>query len=460
MVDKTADADVPVAPAGPTAPERRVQPISRGYFQYAMVILLITFVLNFIDRQIVNILAEPIKNELGLMDWQLGLMSGLAFAVFYSVLGLPIARLAERRHRPAIISVSLIAWSGFTALCGAAQNFLQLILARIGVGVGEAGCTPAAHSLIADYAPREKLASAMAFYAMGTPLGSLIGMAVGGLVADAHGWRVAFFVCGLPGVFFALIVFLTLPEPRLRGSPGTRPAAPGSSFFATLKLLARKKTFRLVVVGSSVKAFIAYGAAPFLASYFLRNHGDELGRLAASVGLQAHGFLGLTLGIANGLGGAIGAMLGGVIADHFGKKDIRAWMIVPAITVLISGPALMAVVMAPGVTVALVLVGIYGAFSSLWFGPIYATTQSIAPKHARATSTAILLLIGNLVGLGLGPLAVGALSDAFAVWGGMTPAEGVRWALVVAAMLGVVPFVLFWRARRTIGQDMENWSGN
>lgn len=455
MSQKAADVELSAA-AVAAQPDAQPVPISRGYFQYAMVILLITFVLNFVDRQIVNILAEPIKNELGLMDWQIGLMSGLAFALFYSALGLPIARLAERRSRPAIISISLVAWSAFTALCGLAQNFVQLILARIGVGVGEAGCTPAAHSLIADYAPREKLASAMAFYAMGTPLGSLLGMAVGGLIADAYGWRTAFLVCGVPGVLFAAVVFFTLREPRLKAQMAAKKAEPGTSFLAVLKLLVKKKTFRLVVVGSSVKAFIAYGTAPFLASYFLRNHGEELTQLAGTVGLQQHGFLGVTLGVANGLGGAAGAMLGGLISDHFGRKDFRAWMTVPAITVMAASPIMLVVVTSSSALFALPVVALYAAFAALWFGPIYATTQSIAPKYARATSTAILLLIGNLIGLGLGPLAVGALSDALSLGMGMTSGESVRWALIASASLSVIPCTLFWMARSSIRQDMEN----
>jgi Major Facilitator Superfamily len=198
----------------PAAPTAIATPFTRAYTRYAMGLLLAIYIVNFLDRQVVNILAEPIKNDLGLADWQLGLMSGLAFAVFYTFLGIPIARLAERRHRPIIIGASVAAWSGFTALCGAAQNFTQLVACRIGVGVGEAGCTPPAHSLIVDYVLKEKRASALAFYSMGTPLGGLVGMIMGGLVADAYGWRAAFLVAGVPGILFALLVLTTLEEPR------------------------------------------------------------------------------------------------------------------------------------------------------------------------------------------------------------------------------------------------------
>ena len=190
--------------AEPTTPDpestsSNVRQVTPGYRRYAIWLLFVVYVFNFIDRQIVTILAEPIKRDLQIADWQLGLMTGTAFAIFYCTLGIPIARLAERRSRPWIIGLSLAAWSGFTALCGLAQNFWQLVLARIGVGVGEAGCTPPAHSLIADYAPKEQRASALAVYSMGNPVGALIGVVVGGLVADAYGWRMAFLLVGLPG---------------------------------------------------------------------------------------------------------------------------------------------------------------------------------------------------------------------------------------------------------------------
>ena len=176
----------PVATA-PAVTATGIEPVSRGYRSYALGLLLVIYTLNFLDRQVVNILAEPIKRDLGLMDWQLGMMTGLAFAIFYTVLGIPIARKAESSSRPMIIAISVAVWSGFTMLCGVTQNFWQLLLARIGVGVGEAGCSPPAHSLITDYVPRSMRASSIAFYSIGTPLGSLIGMAMGGIVADAYG---------------------------------------------------------------------------------------------------------------------------------------------------------------------------------------------------------------------------------------------------------------------------------
>ncbi|MBX3510506.1 MAG: MFS transporter [Hyphomonadaceae bacterium] len=434
--------------------------VSPGYRNYAMGLLLLIYIMNFVDRQVVNILAEPIKNELGLLDWQLGAMSGFAFAVFYTVLGLPIARLAESGHRPYIIAAALAVWSGFTALCGVAQNFTQLVLARVGVGVGEAGCTPPAHSLITDYVPKEKRASALAFYSMGTPLGSLVGMAMGGLIADAYGWRMAFIVCGVPGVILAVVTALTLVEPRLKAAAAeikARAAAvrEGKPFRTALAALRHKRTFWLIAFAAAIKAFIGYGQAPFAASFFYRVHSEQVADLAASFGLQPGGFLGLSLGVIGGLGGAIGAYAGGAIADRYGARDQRAYVSVPAIASLLVIPIYIVALLQTSVVFALSCLFVGSALSTVWYGPIYATAQTIVAPHMRATASAVMLFVINLIGLGLGPLAVGALSDWFALGLGMGTAEGVRWALMVSGLIGIVSFVLFWLARRTIREEME-----
>jgi MFS family permease len=445
-----ADTATPAPPASPL-----IAPVSTAYRRYALWVLLIIYTLNFLDRQVVNILAEPIKQELGLADWQLGMMTGLAFAIFYTVLGIPIARMAERKNRPVIIGVSVAAWSFFTVLCGFAQNFWQLILARIGVGVGEAGCTPPAHSLITDYVPREKRASAIAFYSIGTPLGTLVGMAMGGVIADAYGWRVAFMVAGAPGVLFALIAALTLVEPRkqLAADLAARAAQP-ISFGAALAVLMAKKTFWLVAFAAAIKAFIGYGQAPFTASFFFRNHTAELAQLAGMFGLKSAGFLGLALGLMGGTAGVIGAWLGGVIADRYGAKDIRAYVVVPAFASLLAIPFYITAINLPQAMPAMMLLVVPVLLGTLWYGPVYATAQSIVDPSMRATASALLLFIINLVGLGLGPVAVGVMSDLFAGPLGLGSAEGVRWALMVSAALGVVSFWLFWRARHTIAGDM------
>ncbi len=435
-----------------------IREVSPGYRRYAVWLLFLVYVFNFIDRQIVTILAEPIKRDLGIADWQLGLMTGTAFAIFYCTLGIPIARLAERRNRPWIISLSLAAWSGFTALCGLAQNFWQLVLARIGVGVGEAGCTPPAHSLIADYTPKEQRASAMAIYSMGNPVGALIGVVTGGLIADAFGWRTAFLVVGLPGILLAIVAALTLIEPRMkRAAAAAREAAqaPQHSFGDAMRVLRKKRTFWYMAFGVSIVAFVGYGHAPFGASFFLRVHGAEIEQLAAQFGLGPIGFVGLSLGLILGIAAGVGVYIGGIIADRYGARDLRAYMGIPGIAVLASVPIYTIALLMPTFLPVLPILAVNSVLVSLWQGPVYATVQNIAPVHMRATAASIFLFIANLIGLGLGPLAVGLASDILAGPFGLGSAEGVRWALIGSQFLAIPAFVCFWLARRTIREEME-----
>jgi len=443
----------------PAAPAQNLRSVSAGYRRYAIGLLFLVYVFNFLDRQIVTILAEPIKRDLGIADWQLGLMTGTAFAIFYCTLGIPIARLAERRSRPWIIGLSLAAWSVFTALCGLAQNFWQLVLARIGVGIGEAGCSPPAHSLIADYVPKEQRASAMSFYLLGNPIGALLGVVIGGLVADALGWRTAFLLVGMPGIVLAIIVVLTLIEPRMRrAATAVRQAAaeaPQASFGDVLRVLRGKRTFWYMAIAVSIVAFIGYGHAPFGASFFLRVHGAEIEQLAAQFGLGPIGFVGLSLGLILGVSAGIGVYLGGIIGDRFGGKDMRAYMGIPGIAVLVSIPIYTVAMLLPTFLPILPILAVNSVLVSLWQGPVYATVQNIAPVHMRATAASIFLFIANLIGLGLGPLAVGIASDVLAGPFGLGSAEGVRWALIGSQFLAIPAFYCFWMARRTINQEME-----
>ena len=439
------------------APAAARPALPKAYTRYALWLLLVIYIFNFLDRQVINILAEPIKQDLNLKDWQLGMMSGFAFAIFYTVLGVPIARLAERRNRPLIIAGALAAWSAFTVLCGMAQNFVQLILFRIGVGVGEAGCTPPAHSLISDYTPKEKRASALAFYSMGVPLGSLLGMAMGGIIADAYGWRVAFFIAGAPGILLAVIVAFTLRETRSTLAHDVAAAkAIQPSFAEGMKLLAGKRTFWLLAFAAALKSFISYGHAPFTASYFLRNHGPEVAELASRLGLQSVGFLGLAIGLISGIFGAISSLIGGWIADKTAAGDVRNIVLAPAIAVTISVPVFIAALLVDSVPLALTILIVPYLLNYFWYGPVYSTVQGIVPPNMRATAAAILLLIVNLIGLGLGPLAVGIASDIFAGPMGMGEAEGIRWALISAACVGLLSGVLFLMARKTIREDLED----
>ena len=432
-------------------------PYSAAYRRYALWLLLLIYVVNFLDRQVINILAEPIKNDLKLLDWQLGLLSGFAFGIVYTVLGFPLARAADRYNRPWIIAGCLAAWSGFTGACGLAQNFVQLVAARAGVGVGEAGCTPTSHALIADYTPKEKRASALAFYAMGTPIGSLLGLAIGGAMADYFGWRRAFLVAALPGLVLAVVSVLTLKEPRKMVAEHARSVATAASTFReTFAYLARKRAFWFLAFAAGVRAFLGYGHAPFTASFFYRSHGPDVAALAAQFGMKPQTFIGLTLGVLGGLAGTLGSWLGGQIADRYGARDLRVFGSVPAIATLLSAPISVFIYMTSNSVLALTL-GVFPAIlGTLWYGPVYSSAQGMVPPHMRATSASIMLFVINFMGLVMGALCIGALSDILNKAVGLGPAEGMRWALVLSTVAGLVSVVLFWGARRTIRDEMES----
>jgi MFS family permease len=434
--------------------------ISGAYRTYALVLLLSVMTLNFVDRQIVNILAEPIKTELQLADWQLGMATGLAFALLYTVLGVPLARLSERRDRSVIISVSLGVWSLMTVLCGMATSFGQFVLARVGVGIGEAGCTPAAHSLISDYVPLGQRASAMAIYNMGIPLGGLIGMAMGGLVADAYGWRTAFMIAGVPGMALLVVTLLTLPEPRraLQGRMALQSRGQ-SSFSETLRYLAARRTYWLLCLAGGSKLFVSSGQGPFLASFFYRQHGPALTALAGHLGLKAGGFMGVALGLLLGIGGLVGLLIGGLFADHYGRRDLRAFVSLPALAAMLTVPASICVFTVTDVRLALALVVLPALLGSVWNGPVNAAIQSIAPSGMRATASAISLFIVNVLGNVIAPVLIGALSDLFAKRYGLGSAGGLQLALVVSSFGSIVTLVLFLMSRRWIRQDIAHTEG-
>lgn len=425
--------------------------------RYPLIILFLIYTLNFLDRQIVNILAEPIKRDLHLADWQLGSLTGLAFATFYATLALPIARLAERHDRVRIIAASTVVWSLFTGLCGIAGNFLQLFLARIGVGVGEAGCTPASHSLISDYVPREKRASALATFSLGIPAGSLIGMTVGGLIADSFGWRAAFLVVGIPGVVLGLVALFTLPEPR-RSAPSTVEAASSPTLRQALGELRGNRTYIWLTAAMAAMSFVTYGHFAFLSSFFLRNHGDGLAHMSdmvgASIGLSlgAVGFMGMSLGLIFGIFGAIGTWLGGAMTDRAAREDVRAYTTVPAIAAFLLPLSMLATYYVAAVPAALALLSVPILLQGIYYGPLFASVQSLVQPRTRATAAAILLFFANLIGLGLGPLTVGMLSDLFATIAGS--ADGIRWSLVVTSLVYFLAAGAFLMARRTIREDM------
>ncbi|MEY4619294.1 MAG: hypothetical protein RIS65_466 [Pseudomonadota bacterium] len=410
--------------------------------------LLLVYILNFLDRQIVNILAEPIKGELGLSDTQLGLLAGPAFAVFYAVLGIPIARYADnaKTNRVWLISVCLAVWSAMTALCGVAQNFVQLALARIGVGVGEAGCTPAAHSLIADSVAPEKRSSAIAFFGLGIPIGGLLGLIIGGVVNDQYGWRIALMLVGTPGILLAFLLPLLIRDPRrcadsAHFNTADTPVKAKLSIKDAVHEVFASKAYLYVFIAASFTAFLSYGKGLWTISFFIRSHG--LSTTEA----------GLAMAVALGISGIIGTWLGGKMADVFGKHDKRHILTLPAIGMAIAAPILFAGYWAEDWRIAVALLILPTILNSAYYGPAYGCVQGLVRPEARAIAASLVVFGQNLIGLGMGPLLFGMLSDWLQPMAG---GESVRWVLYGAAWLGLIPAFFFWRASLRLNAELKS----
>lgn len=413
---------------------------SPRYRTYVLSMLVIVYVFNFLDRQIVTILAEPIKNDLGLNDTQIGLMTGLAFALFYTVLGIPLARLADRANRVSIITAALVVWSGMTALCGMAQNFTQMLAARVGVAVGEAGCTPPAHSLIADYFPAERRASALSIYALGIPIGSILGLLAGGWIAEFYGWRTAFFLVGLPGIALAFLVKLTIQEP-IRGMSDANPISGDQPpLLDTMKHLLRNKTLLHIAMGGALTSFVGYGLGQWLPAYFIRIH--EMGIAETAT------YFGLVLGVAS----AIGTFLGGTLSDKLSVRDARFYTWLPAAGVLIAFPFYVAAMMSGDPYIAIAILVVPSLLNSLWLGPSFGTIQNLAPTRMRAIASALMLFILNIIGLGLGPFLVGVLSDLLK---GTFGVDSLRYAILIATGAYFWAGAHFLMAGKTLRQDLD-----
>lgn len=407
---------------------------------YALGLLTIVYTFNFIDRQLLAILQESIKAELSLSDSQLGLLTGFAFAIFYVTAGIPIARWADRSNRRNIVALSLFIWSGMTALSGYVQNFLQLLLARIGVGVGEAGGSPPSHSMISDIFPPNRRATAIGFYSMGVNIGILFGFLAGGWLNEFFGWRVAFLVVGVPGVALALLLRLTLREP-IRGLHDNTSANPEPvPFGEVLRVLRSRRTFIHMALGAGLNAFCGYGIANWTASFMIRSYQMPTGEL------------GTWLAAIIGLGGAASVLLGGMLADRLAPRDQRWYTWVPCIAGFVAVPFMAAVYLVDGPYLALSMAVVPGLLFQTYLGNTIATTHAIVGPRMRATASALLFLVINIIGLGAGPWTVGFVSDLLAPTLG---SESLRYA-----MLYVLPPVMtwsaihFWLASRSLREDL------
>ena len=427
------------------------------YRYVVLAMLILVYTLNFLDRQILGILAKPIKEEFGLTDGQFGLMSGLAFALLYTTLAIPIAWLADRFSRVWIMTTALTLWSGFTALCGFAGGFSALFLARMGVGIGEAGGVAPAYSMLADYFPKHQRARALAAYAFGIPLGTAAGTLVGGLLAVHFGWRTAFIVVGVIGVLLAPVFRLIVRDPRRGGADmavgdTTTVQAPAAPLGDVIRVLAAKPSFWLLSFGAASSSVCGYGVALWLPSFFMR-----------SLGLTLRETAWYYSGIAF-FGGLAGIWLGGAVADRLGAKSKAGYPLTPAIAFLISVPCFLLAMNSgslvgnlggegggvAALALAFAIFLIPTGLNLAWLGPITAAVQHLAPAPMRTTASALFLLINNLLGIAVGTYYFGLVSDLLKPAFGQ---ESLRWSIYTGMGFYLVAALLFFLASRRLAKD-------
>ena len=418
---------------------------SPRYKRFALAMLTAVYALNFIDRQILVILQEPIKAEMGLSDAQLGLLSGFAFAVVYVTAGIPIAYWADRGNRRNIVSLAVVVWSGMTAVSGFAQNFGQLLMARVGVGLGEAGGSPPAHSMISDYYPPEQRATALSIYSTGIYAGILLGFLFGGIIADAFGWRTAFLVVGLPGVLFGLILRFTLKEPQRGRWEYVSSTAEKPGLRETFTLLRDRPSFWYMALGSAFVAYVTYGNGNFIPSFLIRNH---------QMGLAE---VGTALALVSGLSGAIGTFAGGYLADKFGGTDRRWYVWIPLLGVVLAYLPYNYVLVADNTTVALTILFFASILTSFFLGPCIAMSHALVAPGMRALISAILFFVINMIGLGMGPFFTGLISDGLVATQGE---DSLRYAMLTTTQALLLAAVMFALAAKHLRADLaKNQAG-
>lgn len=411
------------------------------YKNYLLGVLALVLASNCLDRVALGLVLQDIKVDLALSDTQLGLLTGIAFALFYSVMGLPIARWADRGNRVTIITITTALWSAAVALCGMAGSFLQLLLIRICVAVGEAGCNPPAHSLIADYFTRAERPKAVAIYMLGAPLATVIGYFGAGWLNQLYGWRVTFIVLGLPGLALAALVWFTLREPRCRAL--VRDATAETHDHPSLRevriTLWAKRSFRHLLFFYAMSSFFSTGTGQWKPSFFIRTYGLDTGEL------------GTWLAAIYGLGGFLGTWLGGVWATRYAGGNERLQLRAIAVAYCFLGFVSACTYLSPSACPAFALLAITMVATGMVVGPMYATIHALVPQRMRAMSIAILFLFANLVGMGLGPLAVGVLSDVFHPWAGE---NSLRYALLALTPGYLWCALHLWRAGITVARDL------
>jgi predicted MFS family arabinose efflux permease len=397
-------------------------------------LLIVAYTLNFVDRQIAGILAEPIKHDLNLSDLELGWLGGTAFALFYTVLAIPIARYADRKDRSVVLAVGLALWSLATALCGIAQNFMQMFLARMSVGIGEAAGVAPAYSLLSDIYPTERRARAMALFSLGIPLGSALGVVFGGFIAAKIDWRVAFIVLGVAGLAFSPFYKWGVRDP----GHGDRDSA--ASVWEVFAVISGKPSFWLMSFAAGIGSLVAYGLAFWIPSILARSF--HLGLIDRS----------LVFGGVQLVGGVLGVWLGGLVGDRLKRARPAAYAIVPTVTYALCLPTFLLAFSSHSIVVTALLLIIPAALSLAWLGPVIGAINGLVPPQMRATASAMFLFINNLLGLGLGTLVIGSISDALKTQYG---SEALRYSAMATTLLYALSAVLMALAARRLGCDSE-----
>jgi predicted MFS family arabinose efflux permease len=414
---------------------------SRSYSRYVLSVLFVVSIVNFIDRQILSILIQPIKEELDVSDSAMGFLTGFAFALFYTFAGIPIARWSDRGSRRTVIALGLTVWSGMTAISGLARSFTHLALARIGVGIGEATASPASHSIISDMYPPERRASAIAVYTAGAYIGMTAGLMAGGWLYEFFGWRVAFFVVGLPGIALALLVRFTVQDP-VRGQADRILVDAGRiSTRETIWYIWKLVSFRQLSLGMALNALAFYALIAWAPTFLIRVHGMSTG--------EAGTWFGLIIGIAGG----VGLVGGGALCDVLQTRDVRWNVWLPAIGGVLTIPPTAVFLLWPEPLTALVFCIPVILLGAIGTGPILAMAQGLVKPRMRATASAVHLFLINLIGLGLGPQVAGILSDLY------TPRFGdhaLAYALLIVSAANVWAVWHYMRAARTLADDLRN----
>jgi predicted MFS family arabinose efflux permease len=420
--------------------------IVRRARRYALALIATVYVFNFIDRQILAILLPAIKAEFVVDDWVLGFLAGPAFAIFYVTLGIPIAVLADRWNRRNLIAVSLTVWSAMTALSGAAANIVQLALARIGVGVGEAGFAPPAHSMIADMYPPERRSLAMGIFTLGISLGIMIAYLGGGWMAQNIGWRQAFFIVGIPGLLLALLFRTTVEEPERGMSEGRADRGERFSVLDVARYLHDRKSFLHMAIGAGLASFNAYAVLSFFPSFLERSHQMDLQQIGV--------YLGLVIGVSTG----IGFVGGGYIADKVGERSQRLSLWTMSAAMLLGWVFVFPLYLLTDPVMVIAIFFLPSLLNNMYLATTFAQTQSLVSVRMRSVASSLLLFVINVLGLGLGPLVAGWLSDWLVASAG---SESLRYSLlIIGAVTGPWIAFHFHAAGRYIETDLERVEGS